>query len=87
MKYADREEKEVSFTLDRRAFAGRNTETGDWYAETGDFRIETGSFSRDIRLSETVRILSATVLPGHCDMNAILMDLMKDSRAVRELSD
>ena len=85
VELAPGEEKEVGFTLDKRAFASWNTEIGDWYAETGDFRIEIGSSSRDIRLSETVKVLSTTVLPRHYDMNTIFMDLMKDPRAVREL--
>ena len=85
VELAPGEEKEVGFTLDKRAFASWNTEIGDWYAETGDFRIEIGSSSRDIRLSETVKVLSTTVLPRHYEMNSILMDLMKDPRAVREL--
>ena len=79
------EEKEVSFTLDKRAFAWWNTEIGDWYAETGTYRIEIGSSSRDILLSEDVKVLSTTVLPRHYDMNTIFMDLMKDPRALSEL--
>ena len=79
------EEKAVSFTLDKRAFAWWNTEIGDWYAETGTYRIEIGSSSRDILLSEDVKVLSTTVLPRHYDMNTIFMDLMKDPRALSEL--
>lgn len=53
------EEKEVSITLDSRAFAYYNTLIHDWYAEGGAYRILVGASSRDIRLAGRVTVLSA----------------------------
>ncbi len=44
------ESKEVTLTLDRRAFSYFNVKTNDWLAEPGDFGILIGSSSADIRL-------------------------------------
>lgn len=52
------EEKEVSVTLGKRAFAYYNTNIGDWHVETGEFDILVGSSSRDIRLSSAVKVIS-----------------------------
>lgn len=53
------EEKTVSLTLDRRAFAYYNTSLGDWHVESGVFRILVGASSRDIRLEGSVEVRSA----------------------------
>ncbi len=52
------EEKEVSVTLGKRAFAYFNVNIGDWHIETGDFEILVGASSRDIRLSASVKVNS-----------------------------
>ena len=52
------EEKEVSLSLGKRAFAYYNVNLGDWHVETGAFDILVGASSRDIRLSETVNVVS-----------------------------
>ena len=75
------ESKDVSFTLDKRAFACWNTQIRDWHVESGDFRIEIGHSSRDIALSETVYVESTTALPRHYDENSIFMDILADPRA------
>ena len=43
------EQKEISFELDRRAFAHFNTGLKDWLVETGEYQVMVGSSSRDIR--------------------------------------
>jgi beta-glucosidase len=58
------EEKQVSFTLDKRAFAYYDTALGDWHVESGEFEILLGSSSRDIRLSGFVRVNSSTASPN-----------------------
>lgn len=53
------ESKEVTFKLDRRAFAYWNTDTGDWYAPSGTYIISIGASSRDIRLTAEVDVTSS----------------------------
>lgn len=53
------EEKEVSITLDSRAFAYYNVLIKDWHVESGDFDILVGASSADIRLKATVKVASA----------------------------
>ena len=53
------EEKEVSVTLDSRAFSYYNVLIKDWHIESGDFEIMVGASSRDIRLKDTVNVTSA----------------------------
>ena len=52
------EEKEVSITLEKRAFAYYNVKLHDWHVESGDFKILVGASSRDIRLDTTVFVES-----------------------------
>lgn len=53
------EEKEVSFTLSKRAFAYYNTNIKDWHVESGVFEILIGASSRDIRLSAETEVESS----------------------------
>jgi beta-glucosidase len=50
------EEKDVTITLGRRAFAFYDVGCRDWIVEAGDFEILVGASSRDIRLATTVRV-------------------------------
>lgn len=52
------EEKTVSVTLDKRAFAYYNVALGDWHVESGAFKILVGASSRDIRLEGSVEVQS-----------------------------
>lgn len=69
-----RESKTVELTLDRRAFAYYNAQAGDWRVDSGTYTVELGSSSRDIRLSQTVKVhgmapntgLNGKV-PAYCD--------------------
>ncbi|MDZ7843553.1 MAG: glycoside hydrolase family 3 C-terminal domain-containing protein [Anaerolineales bacterium] len=54
------EKKEVSFTLDERAFAFYHTGSEDWQVESGLYRILLGSSSRDIRLQGEVQVESSS---------------------------
>ena len=50
------ETKEVSITLDKRAFAFFNVNTNDWCVESGKFDILVGASSRDIKLQATLTV-------------------------------
>lgn len=52
------EEKEVSITLGKRAFAYYNVNIHDWHVESGDFTICVGASSRDIKLSAKLNVQS-----------------------------
>jgi len=52
-------EKQIELTLDSRAFAYYNVNIKDWHIESGDFDILVGASSRDIRLKDRVRVISA----------------------------
>ena len=52
------EEKEVTITLDKRAFAYYNVKLGDWHVESGEFKILVGASSRDIKLTASVQVAS-----------------------------
>ncbi len=51
-----REEKEVTLTLSKRAFAFYNVNISDWCVESGEFDILVGASSRDIKLNATVNV-------------------------------
>lgn len=53
------EEKEVTITLGRRAFASYDVGQKDWIIESGDFEILVGASSKDIRLTSAIRLDSA----------------------------
>ena len=53
-----REEKEITFTLSKRAFAFFNVYSGEFQVESGDFAILIGASSRDIKLIKTVKVNS-----------------------------
>lgn len=57
------EEKEIEFTLEKRAFAFYNVSIHDWCIESGEFDILVGSSSRDIRLADTVTVVSSDKSP------------------------
>lgn len=52
------EEKDVTLTLDSRAFAYYNVAIKDWHVESGDFAILVGASSRDIKLEGHVNVTS-----------------------------
>ena len=76
------ETKTVTFTLGKRAFAYWNTQINDWHVETGAFDIQICRSSREVLLSAPVTVESTVRLPVHYTMDTLLMDLMKDTRAV-----
>ena len=80
------ESKDVSFTLDKRAFAYWNTQIHDWHVESGEYAIEIGQSSREICLKGAVTVTSTATLPRpQYSMNSIMMDLLRDPVAVQML--
>ena len=75
------ESKEVSFTLDKRAFAYWNQQIHDWHVETGVFTIEAGDSSRSLPLKAEVTVESTVELPRHYTPDSIFMDVMADPKA------
>jgi len=79
------ESKEVSFVLDKRSFAYWNDQIKDWHVETGDFLIEIGQSSRDICLTETIKVNSTVKLPRKFTVDTIVMDILEDEEAAEAL--
>lgn len=52
------EEKKVTLSLNKRAFAYYNVNIHDWHVESGEFEILVGASSRDIRLNAAVKVTS-----------------------------
>lgn len=52
------EETEIEIELNKRSFAYYNTYIHDWHVESGSFEILVGASSRDIKLKETVEVIS-----------------------------
>jgi beta-glucosidase len=74
------EEKEVSFTLDKRAFAYYEERVHDWYVESGEFVIEIGASSRDIRLKAKVAVEASRELPIVFTRNTSIGELQKTAK-------
>ena len=81
------ESKEVSFTLDKRAFAYWNRQIHDWHVETGVFTVEVGASSRDLPLKAEVTVESTVELPRHYTPDSIFMDVMADPKAAPIMRD
>ncbi|AIQ24905.1 glycoside hydrolase family 3 C-terminal domain-containing protein [Paenibacillus sp. FSL H7-0737] len=75
------ETKQVSFTLDSRAFAYYNVKLKDWHVETGEFEILVGASSQEILLVESVVVESTVSLAKSYTRNSTIGDLMGDPQA------
>lgn len=75
------EEKEVEITLDDRAFSYYNVIIKDWHIESGAFGILVGASSRDIRLEDTVTVVSANPsapIPDYREIAPYYYDLSEE---------
>ncbi|MEK4063390.1 MULTISPECIES: glycoside hydrolase family 3 C-terminal domain-containing protein [Paenibacillus] len=72
------EQREVSFTLNKRAFAYYNVKLADWHVESGTFNIAVGSSSRDIRLSAPLTVTSTTKITVSFHRNTTVGDLLEN---------
>lgn len=75
------EEKTVTFTLGKRAFAYWNEEIHDWYVADGTYQIQIGKNASEMILSDNVIVHSTTVIPKVYTMNTCLGELMRDPHA------
>ena len=75
------ESREVTFTLDKRAFAYWNQQIHDWHVETGAFTIEAGASSRELPMIAEVTVESTVELPRTYSLDSIFMDIMADPKA------
>ncbi len=81
------EAKDISFTLDKRAFAYWNEQIHDWHVETGEFRIEIGNSSRDIRLTDTVNVQSSVVIPVKYTQDSAIGDVLENPAAAKKFKE
>jgi beta-glucosidase len=72
------EEKTVTFTLDKRAFAYYNVDLKDWHVESGEFEILIGKSSRDIVLKDSIYVKSTVKLKRAFHRNTTIGDLLDD---------
>ncbi len=75
VELAPGEEKEVVFTLSKRAFAYYNVKIKDWHVETGDFEILVGSSVNDLPLRTSVKVNSTVKVKKVYTKNSTLRDL------------
>jgi beta-glucosidase len=80
------EEKEVSFTLDKRSFAYYSTELGDWYAESGTYEILAGKSSREIILKGCVEVESTDKIDFVIDDRTAYADIINQMEDPNEFS-
>jgi len=80
VKLLPAEEKEVTFTLDERAFAYYNIDTRGWHTECGEFVILVGKSSRDIVLRDTVYVKSPVPMKN-IHRNSTVGDVMENPAA------
>ncbi|MFK4310496.1 beta-glucosidase [Bacillus sp. RC242] len=72
------EEKTVSFTLNKRAFAYYNVELKDWHVETGEFEILVGKSSKEIVLHDSMYVQSTTITRKPVHRNTLLGDILTE---------
>lgn len=72
------ETKTVTFKLDKRAFAFYNTDLKDWEVETGIFEILIGKSSRDIVISEQLKVISSRKPILTVNRNTTVGDILSD---------
>ncbi len=70
------EEKTVTFTLGKRAFAYYNEDIKDWYVEDGDFEILVGGSSQCTPLRATVRVKSTQPIKKVYTLNSTMGEIM-----------
>lgn len=74
------ESKTISFSLSKEDFSYYEVQRHDFFVETGEYTICIGSSSRDIRLTETIRVHSSDRIPEKFDRNTTLGDIMRSEK-------
>lgn len=77
------EEKKVTFSLGKRAFAYYNVDIKDWHVESGDFEILAGGSSKDIALKDIISVKSSITIRKKFSRNSTIGDLMGDPVSVK----
>jgi beta-glucosidase len=72
------EVKEVTFTLDKRAFAYYNVDLKDWHVESGLFEVLIGKSSAEIILKGTIEVNSTVTINKKVHRNTTIGDLLAD---------
>ncbi|MEH7097174.1 glycoside hydrolase family 3 C-terminal domain-containing protein [Neobacillus vireti] len=72
------EEKEVTFVLDKRAFAYYNVDLKDWHVESGVFEILIGKSSVNIELIGNIQVNSTVSVKKLIHRNTTMGDVLKD---------
>lgn len=72
------ETKQVTLTLDERAFMYYDSVYGQWLAEAGDFELLVGSSAADMRLTTRVSLAKGTDLPSILTVTSTLKEWMAD---------
>lgn len=72
------EEKDVTITLDNRAFAFYNVDIQDWHVETGQFEVLVGKSSAEILLKGCIQVNSTVTIKRSVHRNTTLGDLLSN---------
>lgn len=72
------EEKDVTLTLDKRAFAYYNVDIQDWYVESGQFDVLVGKSSAEILLKGRIQVNSTVTIKKSVHRNTTLGDLLSN---------
>lgn len=78
------EEKDVSFSLTKRAFSYYEEKIHDFYVPSGVYSIELGASSRDIRLVSEISVTGTVELPYVYSLSSTIGSLKKTAKG-REL--
>jgi len=74
------ETKTVTMKLDKRSFAWYSEDASDWIAKGGEYVIHVGSSSADIRLAETIQLISDEDVPFLIDANTTFGQLLENKK-------
>lgn len=75
------ERKEVTFTLDKRAFAYYDTELADWYVCPGEYQIQVCQDAATVADSKTVKITPANPKKMVYNVNSVFGDVFDNPKA------
>lgn len=78
-----RERKNVSFILDKSAFAYYDTEINDWYVEPGDYKIEICRNADEVIAYKRVHVTPKKLKKKVYNENSIFKDILEDPKACK----
>ncbi|HEX2947026.1 MAG TPA: glycoside hydrolase family 3 C-terminal domain-containing protein [Clostridia bacterium] len=85
VELAPGEEKTVTFTLGKRAFAFYNTEIRDWFVESGEFVIMAGPSSGTMPLKTTISVNSSNPVRRVFTLNSTPHEIMSVPEGKEEM--